>query len=186
MPFKVIVAGGRDFANYDLLRDTLDKLLANKADVEIVSGKAKGADSLGERYAAERGYPVKAFPADWNRHGKAAGPKRNAEMSAYTDALVAFWDGASAGTKSMVDLAKQRGLPVRVIRYDVTRTINADRLIWIEIGTTTFSLAIASGTVIMAAGEGKHLRGKPYAEVERWLTAKGARIKECNLSNLGQ
>ena len=58
-------------------------------------------------------------PADWERHGKAAGPIRNAEMADVSDALIAFWDGQSCGTKSMIELAKRKGLQVAVVRYDL-------------------------------------------------------------------
>ena len=54
--FKVIIAGSRDFDDYNLLRNTMDKLLVNKTQVTIISGTARGADRLGEQYAQERGY----------------------------------------------------------------------------------------------------------------------------------
>ena len=78
MAFRVIVAGSRNFDDYGLLSDTLDKLLQNKGkDVVIVSGTARGADTLGEQYAAERGFQISRFPADWDRFGKSAGYRRN-------------------------------------------------------------------------------------------------------------
>jgi hypothetical protein len=115
---RLIIAGGRDFDDYTLLRNSLDHLLSNtKEPVEIVSGKAKGADSLGERYARERGHAIKEFPANWDLHGKKAGYIRNAEMAAYATHCVCFWDGSSRGTKMMIELAKEKGLLVRVIKY---------------------------------------------------------------------
>ena len=62
---------------------------------EIVSGGAKGVDRLGEWYARQRGLPCKAFPAQWAKYGKSAGPIRNAEMAEYADYGVAVWDGVS-------------------------------------------------------------------------------------------
>ena len=115
--FKVIVAGGRDFSNYEMLRQRLDYLLQNQQFVVIVSGAARGADSLGERYAKERGLFIQQFPANWNRYGKKAGYIRNKEMAQYANGLVAFWDGSSRGTKLMIELAKQYQLPMRVICY---------------------------------------------------------------------
>ena len=115
--FKLIVAGGRDFDDYQLLKNKLDKLLQNKTEVEIVCGKAKGADTLGERYAKEKGYLVKEFPAQWDKFGKRAGYLRNEEMAKYADACVAFWDEKSRGTKHMIDLAKKHKLKIRVINY---------------------------------------------------------------------
>jgi hypothetical protein len=113
---KVIIAGGRTFNDYDLLCRKCDRILSLQKVVEIVSGMAKGADALGERYAKKHGYQIKQFPADWDKHGKSAGYKRNAEMAQYADALIAFWDGESKGTKHMIELANQLGLKVIVVK----------------------------------------------------------------------
>jgi hypothetical protein len=117
--FRVIVAGGREFNNYVLLANKLDVALRNKVSegVTIVSGAARGADKLGEQYAKERGYVIDSHPADWEQFGKSAGYIRNKEMAQNADALMAFWDGKSRGTKHMIDLAKQHGLKVIVINY---------------------------------------------------------------------
>ena len=85
--FRVIIAGSRSFANYEMLN------------------------------AKEMGFHVAYFPADWERYGKAAGYIRNKEMAQNADALVAFWDGESRGTKSMIDLAKEYDLAVRVLKF---------------------------------------------------------------------
>jgi hypothetical protein len=114
---KVIIAGGRDFDDYHRLCQVCDEFLKDKNKVEIVSGAYKGADLLGEKYANERNYPIKQFPADWRRYGKSAGQKRNADMAAYADALIAFWDGESKGTKNMIALAEQAGLIVKVFYF---------------------------------------------------------------------
>lgn len=116
--FRVIIAGGRDFQDYSMLQQTMDRLLVNVQDeIVVVCGKARGADTLGERYAQERGYAVHAFPADWAKHGRAAGIIRNEEMAKNADALVAFWDGQSRGTKNMIELGHRYQLKVRVKRY---------------------------------------------------------------------
>lgn len=115
--FKVIIAGGRDFNNYDLLKRKCDVLLKNKSDIEIVSGTANGADKLGERYAKENGYKIKRFPADWDKFQKRAGVIRNQQMAEYANACICFWDNSSKGTKWMIELANEKGLPTRVINY---------------------------------------------------------------------
>jgi hypothetical protein len=118
--FKVVVAGGRNFTNYELLEKTLDGLLINKLkndEVVIISGGALGADSLGQRYAKERGLECVVYPADWSRYGKSAGSRRNAEMCAVCDAVCAFWNGTSPGTKSMIDMAKKSGKLIFVEWY---------------------------------------------------------------------
>jgi hypothetical protein len=113
---RVIIAGSRDFDDYDKLCHFCDYVLRDQKEIEIVSGTAKGADQLGERYAVERGYPVKQFPADWNK-GKSAGYFRNEEMAKYGDALIAFWNGTSKGTENMINLAKQYNLKIRIYNY---------------------------------------------------------------------
>ena len=117
--YKVVVAGCRDFADYELLKEKCDFYLQNKKPeiIVIVSGHASGADTLGERYAQERGYETEVYPADWKTNGRAAGPIRNAQMAAVADALIAFWDGKSRGTKPMIDTARKRGLEVAVVIY---------------------------------------------------------------------
>lgn len=115
--FKVVVAGGRDFNNYPLLCKTLDNLLQNQPHVTIVSGGAKGADSLGAQYAEDKPCHCILKEANWKLHGKSAGYKRNVEMSEISDATVCFWDGKSRGTKHMMDITEKSGKPLRVIRY---------------------------------------------------------------------
>ena len=93
MEFRAIIAGCRDFNNYELLKEKCDHMLSKKKDthkVIIVSEHAAGADALGEVYALERGFDLETY---------------------------AFWDGKSRGTKNMIDLANMKGIPVRIIRY---------------------------------------------------------------------
>ena len=115
--FNVIVAGSRNFNDYELLTAKLDKILSKRDNVQIVSGGARGADSLGERYAKEHNLPLKIFPANWDLYGRSAGYRRNEQMAEYADALVAFWDGESHGTKHMIETAQAMGLPLRVVFY---------------------------------------------------------------------
>ena len=114
---KVIIAGGRDFNRYDLLKHKCDKIFTKVKDLEIVSGGAKGADKLGELYALENNVKVTIFKADWNMYGKSAGGIRNSEMGDYADALIAFWDGKSPGTKHMIDYMKKLNKPTRIVYY---------------------------------------------------------------------
>ena len=121
---RVIIAGSRNFNDYDKMLKVLDELgihLINTIDeIEIVSGHARGADSLGERFAKTYGYPLKIFPADWDTYGKSAGVIRNEQMAKYASEadrgiLVAFPLGESRGTRNMIKLAKQYELEVDVI-----------------------------------------------------------------------
>jgi hypothetical protein len=113
---KVIIAGGRDFTNEELLKEHCDSILIGP-DFEIVSGTARGADRLGEFYAMERNLPIRRFQPDWDKFGKRAGYLRNEEMAAYADLLIAFWDERSRGTKHMIDIATTQGLKIHVVKY---------------------------------------------------------------------
>ena len=143
---KIIISGSRNFDNYSLVKNITDKTFKNlvkvkalamiKEDpnlskeeafskaqeevkkVQIFSGTARGADRLGEQYAEQNNIVLKKFPADWDTHGKKAGYLRNEAMALEADALIAFWDGDSPGTSHMIDLAKAKGIPIKV--YDFT------------------------------------------------------------------
>lgn len=113
---KVIVAGGRDFEDFNYLESSLLDLFPG-LEFEIVGGEAKGADSLGKRFAYKHKVGYHSFPADWKNLGRKAGPLRNIQMGDFADMLVAFWDGESRGTKHMIDYATKKGLEVVVLKY---------------------------------------------------------------------
>lgn len=115
LPARVIVAGSRDFTDYQCLQANLDRLLSRQPDAYIVSGGAAGADQLGERYAHATGRTVLKIPADWQRYSRAAGMVRNRTMAHLASHLVAFWNGASPGTRNMLEVAKGDGLQVRTV-----------------------------------------------------------------------
>lgn len=108
---RVIVAGGRDLPEDDLELIALvcDELVTLGA-TEVVSGCARGGDKIGEEAANVLGLPVKKFPAEWNKHGKAAGMIRNGQMASYADALIALPGGK--GTANMVVQAKFNNLKI--------------------------------------------------------------------------
>ena len=113
--FRVVVAGSRNFKDYDRLAAELDKFLAGKKNIVIVSGTARGADRMGEQYAVTHGYKVEQFPAEWGIYHKGAGPIRNMKMVKSADAVVAFWDNQSSGTRNIIDCARQENIPYKVI-----------------------------------------------------------------------
>lgn len=120
MDYRVIIAGCRDFDNYELLKERCELFLRDKTEthnVIIVSGHAPGADAMGERFAKEHVLPCEIHPADWAKYGRSAGPIRNAEMASCSDALIAFWDGQNPGTRSMIELARKKGLQVAVVYF---------------------------------------------------------------------
>lgn len=114
--FRVIIVG---FENYELLRDYCDYFLRNKLSdpnlkIIIVSG---AEDSLGDRYAAERGLPIERFTANWEKYGKRAGYLRNIKMAEVGNALIAFRSAyaLNRGIDMMIDIARKKHLLVREI-----------------------------------------------------------------------
>jgi hypothetical protein len=145
---RIIIAGTRDFDDYQLLERKCKEILESlctccddfKEHFEIVSGCAKGADTLGEAFAHRYKIPVKKCPAQWdniteppvfiktgprgNKYNALAGKVRNEQMAIYASqkgfddgALIAFWDGKSSGTKNMIDLADKYGIQKFIINY---------------------------------------------------------------------
>lgn len=118
----VWVAGGRDFDNWQLLVLKLGALTANLHPIKIVEGGATGADQMAGRWADQMGYKHKTIEAEWELYATAgqknpAGMIRNRELCAMADVAIFFWDGRSPGTENSIELAKQKGIPHRVIRY---------------------------------------------------------------------
>lgn len=115
---RIIIAGSRNYDNTEDFFRRMDSIPDSAPwflDItEVVSGTARGTDTMGEFWADHFYIPVKRFPANWEKFGRSAGPRRNGEMAQYADGLVAFWDGLSSGTRSMIDLAKGRGLKVHI------------------------------------------------------------------------
>jgi len=111
---RVIVAGSRCFtaADYPLIEEVC--LSSGYWYSAVVSGGARGVDTLGEQFAKNIKVPVQRYLADWERHGRSAGPRRNLLMAKHADAVVLVWDGISPGTKHMMNAARQQSLPVYV------------------------------------------------------------------------
>lgn len=107
---KVIIAGSRDVNSPGAVGRAI--LSAPFHITEIVSGNARGVDTLAENYAGRKGIPTKLFPADWDKYGKPAGAIRNAQMAEYADALIAVWDGKSKGTRMMIEMMNKANKPV--------------------------------------------------------------------------
>jgi hypothetical protein len=106
------VIGSRNFTDYKLLESTL--LLFPEIN-QIISGGAKGADSLAKIYAEKNNIPLLIFKPDWKQYGKGAGIVRNRQIIDAAQMVVAFWDGASKGTESSINLAKTKGILLHIV-----------------------------------------------------------------------
>jgi hypothetical protein len=122
MPKYLLIAGGRDFTNYDIAKKCLDKEL-DGSDIIVISGTARGADSLGEKWAEENNFKVERYKPEWDTLGRKAGILRNIDMYNYirdkeNKKVVVFWDGQSRGTMHMIKTAKNGDLPILIYNYD--------------------------------------------------------------------
>lgn len=112
---RVIVCGSRRWRDRDKIINRLADL-PDPASVTIVHGNAQGADRIAHQEAQKLGLLVEPHPADWEQHGKAAGPIRNRAMAQMgADLCIAFWDGRSTGTQHMIGEARRRGIPIETI-----------------------------------------------------------------------
>jgi hypothetical protein len=118
---KLIIAGSREL-DPRLVYVAIEFALRERiGEIEqVVSGGARGVDSVGEVWAHDRGIPVRPFNADWKKYGLSAGFRRNAEMGAYADELLAIHDGKSRGTKNMLDVMERLNKPARKILMEPT------------------------------------------------------------------
>ena len=113
---RIAVCGGRSFTDFDVFSHVLD---AFKFD-EIISGGAKGADSMAERYAIECGIELTVCLAEWDKFpGNSAAYERNKMMVDMADSVIAFWDGKSKGTRMTMQLCWKAGKPLSIIRTDM-------------------------------------------------------------------
>jgi len=118
---RVAVIGSRTFSDKQRLAEILGK---NRDRIKmIVSGGARGADTLAVEWAQENGFPYLVFPARWKdpvtgQHDRGAGFRRNHNIIKVSDVVIAFWDGVSNGTKHSIELAKQLGKPVKVYSFE--------------------------------------------------------------------
>ncbi|MGN0560998.1 MAG: DUF2493 domain-containing protein [Candidatus Fimenecus sp.] len=119
MEKRILVAGCREYDNYSDAKAYIEiciKEIRERYTLVFLSGGCRGADRLGERYANENGFCIERYPADWQKYGKSAGPKRNLQMVKTCDYVICFWDGKSRGTASVISYAKKFQKPIKVKR----------------------------------------------------------------------
>lgn len=116
---RILVTGGRDFNDRNLLQSTLNKLHSNYCFTLLIHGNARGADRLAGKWAEDRGINVLSCPADWERHGRAAGCIRNRRMLREGPDLVVGFPGGK-GTRNMIEIATRAGIDVIEVSYDLS------------------------------------------------------------------
>lgn len=116
---RIAIVGSRDYENLEAVRQFV---FEQERDTVIISGGAAGVDSMAVNTARYYRMPYEVYPANWSRHGRAAGAIRNREIIAKADEIVAFWDGKSRGTKITIDMAKDAGKPLRVFNAQAQLT----------------------------------------------------------------
>jgi hypothetical protein len=114
---KLAVVGSRNFNDYSLMKRYLDKIHSVEPITCIISGGAKGADILSERWARENNIDTKIFKPEWDKYGKKAGFLRNVDIITYSNKVIAYWDGVSKGTKHSIDLANKEGKKVKIVYF---------------------------------------------------------------------
>jgi hypothetical protein len=108
----VVVSGSRDWEDKESIRRFL---LKHNPDL-VIQGGTRGVDRLAKEVCEEEGITCETVKADWRRYGGAAGFIRNSWMlDRNPDLVLAFWDGASPGTKNMIDLTHKRGIDLEVV-----------------------------------------------------------------------
>src|SRR5262245_24499598 len=112
---RVLVCGGRDYADSQTLADTMSRLRAERGISVVIAGGARGADTLAEEWAKANGIECIVFHADWATLGRSAGPIRNKRMldEGRPDLVVAFPGGR--GTSDMTRRALDAGIEVIVV-----------------------------------------------------------------------
>lgn len=126
---NIAIIGSRDFADYLLLKNTINKYLEDNnlthKDIQyIVSGGARGADRYGEQYGKEYGIDLKIYLPEWDKYDKAAGYIRNKQIVEDSDIIFAFWDGESKGTKHSIDLAPKMKKKIIVTKFEKKNPIS--------------------------------------------------------------
>jgi hypothetical protein len=118
---RILVTGGRDWADVDTIRNALSIATLGLAwnKVTIVQGGARGADAIAASLANVLGMNVEEYPADWKQFGRAAGPIRNQQMvDTRPDLVLAFLQEGSKGTQNCIDIARRAGLKISIIKEE--------------------------------------------------------------------
>lgn len=113
---RIAFVGSRGFKDLDFVRWCVISIYRKYGKFVLISGGAKGPDTIAENQAKALGLIRNIHYADWNKYGKAAGPMRNEYIVQDSDYIIAFWDGISSGTQSTINFAKQYNKPLKLFK----------------------------------------------------------------------
>jgi hypothetical protein len=105
---KLAIVGSRGISILNL-----DDYITEKPDV-VISGGAKGIDTLAENWADKNGIQTEIYPPEYKKYGRAAPLKRNDKIIDAADEILVFWDGKSPGTRYDIERARKQGKPMRL------------------------------------------------------------------------
>ena len=119
----IAVSGGRDFDDYERLATELDQLLQTHEAfrgkvVKFLVGTEEGAEQMASQYADLHAITKVVFPANWRLHPHMGSYLRNEDMMVHATHLIAFWNGRSHSPQHLIELAKERGIPTFIVRYE--------------------------------------------------------------------
>lgn len=121
---KVAIVGSRSFTDYQVMIDFVEYSIGLGNITEVISGGARGADSLARRLANEFEIPYREYGPNWDKHGKRAGIVRNVDIISESDVVIAFWDGKSNGTRHSINTSKLQSKVLFVYRFIPKETLN--------------------------------------------------------------
>lgn len=127
---KIMVCGSRTINDEKLIFSKLDDVLINYPNMVLISGNAKGVDSISEKWAKSHDIQIELYKPDWQKYGRAAGIIRNKLMVENSDFVVVFWDGISKGTKSDIDFCKKLNKPFFI--SEMLRILHPKKTLMVE------------------------------------------------------
>ena len=140
---KCIIAGSRKGVPNRIFDEAISKSGWGPKITTVVHGGCSGVDAMADFWASSNELDAQKFPADWEKHGKSAGPRRNQEMAKHATHCIAIWDGHSGGTRDMIEKAVAAHLNTYVYNPETRAGAHVSYVHCPEYGKTTKSISQA-------------------------------------------